>query len=63
VEGEEEGEKRERNSKDIKKQKRENVGKGVKEMIMNDKIKGDEEAGWTYMGGKGESVTYWGKRR
>jgi len=25
-------------------------------MIMNGKIKGDEEAGWTYMGGREESV-------
>jgi len=25
-------------------------------MIMNGVIKGDEEVGWTYMGGKGESI-------
>jgi len=33
--------------------------KGIRErgwMIMNGGIKGNEEVGWTYMGGRGESV-------
>jgi len=47
MEDEEEGEEREKNLKDSKKQRRENVGKGW--MIMNGELKGYQKVVWTYI--------------
>jgi len=59
MEGVEEGKEKERNSKDSRKQRKENVVKRIREsgwMIMNGRTEADKEGDWMYIGGRRESV-------